>query len=111
MRVHGREHEGRLHVYTLGLTKFDHPEVEVFGVAHELLAKAQRFMLGLAQSVLKGARLEPGALVGERSAPLKVAVGGLDREQWEGIPCLELIPESDSSPDAAIAAWVTSLER
>jgi hypothetical protein len=100
-----RDHEGAVHAYTAGLVKFDLPEVEVYGVAPENAAMAERFLLALAQTVLTGARLEPGAVVGARSAPFKVAVGGLDRGLWEGVPCLELLPEGKATADDALAAW------
>jgi hypothetical protein len=49
-------------------------------------------------------------MVGAKEAPLKVAVGGLDRGMWEGIPCLELIPEGKGSADEAMGAWLTFVE-
>lgn len=109
VNVKVRPHEGRSHAYTLGMTKFDLPEVEVYGVSVANGEAARRFLIGLVQSVLLGARLEPGAVVGAKGAPLKVAVGGLDRSMWEGIPCLELIPDSKASVDDAIVAWAESL--
>jgi hypothetical protein len=109
VQVHHREHGGALHVYTLGLVKFDHPEVEVYGVRSETKQAAYRFMVGLSQSVLKGARLEPGATVGLLGKGLKVAVGGLDRAVWDGIPCLELIPDGNVTTDDAVKEWLRSV--
>jgi hypothetical protein len=109
VQAHHREHEGTLHVYTLGLVKFDHPEVEVYGIGQETKEAAYRFLTGLAQSVLKGSRLEPGASVGVKGQGLKVAVGGLDRAMWDGIPCLELIPGESGTTDDAVRAWLDSV--
>jgi hypothetical protein len=109
VQVHHREHEGALHVYTLGLVKFDHPEVEMYGIRQETKEAAYRFLVGLAQSVLKGTRLEPGASVGVKGQGLKVAVGGLDRRMWAGIPCLELIPGEKDATDDAVRAWLDSV--
>jgi hypothetical protein len=104
-----RLHEGSLHAYTLGLIKFDHPEVEVYGVSGANEDGAKRFLIALSQSVLMAARLEPGAVVGVKGNQLKVAVGGLDRGQWDGIPCVELIPAGKGTINEAIEAWVRSL--
>lgn len=106
-----RVHEGALHAYTLGLTKFDHPEVELYGLSGKSEDGAKRFLTALAQSVLLGSRLEPGASVGVKGSQLKVAAGGLDRGMWEGVPCLELIPEPQGTTDVAVAAWVASVDR
>jgi hypothetical protein len=103
--------EGTWHCYTLGLSKFHLPEVEMFGVAEANRATAARFLIGLAQSVLVGARLEPGATVGTKDAPLSVAVGGLDRGMWEGIPCVELIPAEGTTIDAALLSWYASVAK
>lgn len=103
--VRTREKDGAVHAYTAGLTKLDHPEVEITGIGEAHKETAERFLMALAQTVLLGTRLEPGAIVGETSAPLKVATGGLDRGMWEGIPCFELIPEVKSTVDEALLAW------
>jgi hypothetical protein len=108
VQVKHRQHEGSVHVFTCGLIKFDQPEVEVYGISEANTDSAARFLMGLAQSVLLGSRLEPGAVVGVKECALKVAVGGLDRGLWEGIPCLELIPEGKGTTDAAVVAWLGS---
>lgn len=112
-RVDAREHvavrfaasrEGH-HAYTLGLQKFGMPEYEVYRLEEADGAVAEAFLTGLAQSALLGAPAGAGARVGAESAPLEVRVGGLDRGQWEGIPCLELLPVAGKSPTGALAAW------
>ncbi len=109
VQVKHRLHEGSVHVFTCGLIKFDQPEVEVYGISGANTDSAARFLMGLAQSVLLGSRLEPGAAVGVKECALKVAVGGLDRGMWDGIPCLELIPEGKGTTDEAVVAWLGSV--
>ncbi len=110
VQVKHRPHEGRVHVFTCGLIKFDQPEVEVYGLSEVNTDTAARFLMGLAQAVLLGSRLEPGAVVGVQGSGLKVAVGGLDRGMWEGVPCMELIPEAKGTTDDAVIAWLSSVE-
>jgi hypothetical protein len=111
VQVTSRLRDGAIHAYTHGLVKFDHPEVEVYGLTGANEDGAKRFLLALVQSVLLGSRLEPGASVGVKGSQLKVAAGGLDRGMWEGIPCLELIPEGKGTSDEAVAAWLASVDR
>lgn len=108
VQIKSREIDGGWHVYTLGLTKFEQPEVEVQDIPLSTRPGAERFVLGLAQAVLTGQTLELGALVGAKDKPLKVVSGGLDRGQWEGIPCLELIAEDKGTQAEAVEAWIAS---
>ena len=108
VQIKARPHQDAWHVYTLGLSKFDRPEVEVYEINDEAKTAAERFMLGLAQAVLTGQVLEPGAQVGGKNRPLKVASGGLDSALWEGIPCLELLAEKDGGQSDSVAAWLDS---
>ena len=108
VQVKARELETGWNVYTLGLTKFDQPEIEVQEIPEKTKQGAERLILGLAQTVLTGQALAPGALVGAKNKPLKVATGGLDRGLWEGIPCLELIAEDKGTQAEAIDAWIAS---
>jgi hypothetical protein len=91
------------HVITLGLSKFALPEFEIYRVGERLLA--ERFLLGIAQGVLGGRPLAPGAQIGHRSAPFSVQVGGLDRGLWQGQACLELLPASGRDADECLRAW------
>ncbi|HXH60885.1 MAG TPA: hypothetical protein VNI20_05955 [Fimbriimonadaceae bacterium] len=109
VQVKVREHEGALHVFTLGLSKFDHPEVEVYGIEKDHKETAKRFMMALAQTVLRGTALPIGAAVGKPGSGFKVAGGGLDRGLWEGIPCLELVPEGKGTADEAVRAWLETV--
>lgn len=96
--------QGRLYSYTRGLRKFALPEFEMDGLRVDQESSARRFLLALCQTVLLGNLTEPGSLVGEAGSTLRVADGGLDRSMWEGIPCLELIPEACST-SLAVDAW------
>lgn len=108
VQIRSRELEPGWHVYTLGLTKFDRPEVEVQEIPEGTRSSAERLILGLAQTVLTGLTLVPGALLGAKGKQLTVATGGLDRGLWEGVPCLELIAEDKGTQAEAIEAWIVS---
>jgi hypothetical protein len=94
--------------WTRGLLKFSLPELEVGGLAPQWAEPAERFLLGLSQSVLCGRLLGLGDLVGSPKVPLRVATGGFDRGRWGGLPVFELIPEGNVSADECLAAWAGS---
>lgn len=112
-RVDAREHvvvrfepsrEGN-HAYTLGLQKFGMAEYEVYRLDDSDAPLAELFLMGLAQSALLGSAATAGSRVGSASKPFEVRAGGLDRGQWEGIPCLELLPPTGTDASAALMAW------
>jgi hypothetical protein len=102
-----REIPGRngLHLSTLGLSKFAMPELEVYGVEPSARDAGRLMLLGAAQTCLQGRKIEAGDRLGAAAAPLRVAEGGLDRRLWDGIPCLEVIPEGSGSVSANLLAW------
>lgn len=97
-----------LHLSTLGLSKFALPELEIYGVDPSVLHAGRLLLLGAAQTCLQGKKIEAGDRLGASSAPLRVAEGGLDRRLWDGIPCLELIPEGSGTVSANLLAWQDS---
>jgi len=101
----------RLWAYTRGLQKFSQPELEVFGVPPQLQPIAEQFLIGVSQSVLTGNLLALGGFLGSRKCPLQLAPGGLDRGQWEGVECFELIPPSGSSVADALKEWAEDSRR
>jgi hypothetical protein len=92
-------------IYTLGMQKFSLPEFEIFGVLSNQAGLAERFLLGIAQAALLGKIPELGGFLGAKKCPFQIAPGGLDRKNWEGIACYELIPPSGCSPSQALGAW------
>jgi len=92
-------------VHTLGMQKFQLPELELIGISEQSVPTATRFLEGLCQSVLSGKTLAEGDRVGDARKPLIVAAGGLDRGRWEGIACFELIPEKRASIQESLDAW------
>jgi hypothetical protein len=96
--------------FTLGLTKFSHPEFEIDRLVPSDAAAAEVFLLGLGQSVLRGHRFAPGDRVGSEAAPIQVVAGGHDRAQWDGVPCLDLLPDRSLNPTDALAAWQTEAQ-
>jgi hypothetical protein len=93
------------HLSTLGLAKFAMHEVEIDGVDQAAVAAGKMMLLGVAQSCLQGKKVEPGDRLGSPAKPLRVAEGGLDRGMWDGIPCLELIPDIQGETSASLLAW------
>lgn len=89
-------------VFTLGLQKFGLPEIEVKEVPSDRVNDAQKLLISLSQQVLLGRFVEPGAHVGFGNVLFDVAEGGLDRGQWEGIPCLELIPSRNRTVEECL---------
>jgi hypothetical protein len=77
-----------VHSYTRGMQKFAQPEFELQGLEPGSEVAAERLLIGLAQSVLEGRKIDVGARVGK----FELAHGGLDRGLWEGLACLELVP-------------------
>jgi len=100
-----------LNIYTKGMRKFAQPELEVNTIEEPLFKAAGTLLLSLAQTQLMGTPIQPGAIVGIDNAPMRVATGGLDRGLWEGIPCLELIPEKTGGLNDAIRLWSESIPR
>ena len=94
-------------MYTLGMQKFGMPEFELFGVPAAYFASAQALLLGVAQAGLNGKLPVVGSLVASRQCPLQVAEGGLNRGNWEGIKCDELIPPSGHTVVEALDAWAS----
>ncbi len=97
--------ENGLSAFTLGLQKLALPELEIVGLTELEEENAVRFLFGLAQWVLRGNLLRLGGKVGAPTAPFQIAQGGLDRRQWEGIPCLELLPPTQMTAGEALARW------
>lgn len=110
VEVKVRPLEAGLHLYTLGLSKFDHPEVEMYGLSPTSQEGAVRFLYGLAQAVLDGSKLEVGAEVGAKELPLKVAPGGLEKAVWGEKSCFELIPAQSGRLEEPISAWLATLQ-
>lgn len=98
--------ENGIHAFTLGLSKFALPELEIYGLLPGQETPAQRLLIAISQTILQGQTLDLGDRVGAKSAPFQVAPGGLDRAQWEGIPCFELIPARTASTAESLEAWI-----
>lgn len=103
VHVHSREVQGELHVYTKGLQKFALSEFEAYGVALEHLPKMTAILLALAQEALLGRKFEIGDKV-RMGSTFDLAVGGLDAALWEGVSCLELLPESGSNWESSLSS-------
>lgn len=85
--------DGKLSAYTLGMQKFALPEIEITELDPNAKRLAEPFLLYLSREILHGKLLSLGDRVGGRQTDFEVATGGIDRARWEGIPCVELLPE------------------
>ncbi len=99
------ESGGRPSIFTLGMQKFGLAEFELHEIGAGDEPTAGAFLLSLGQARFGGSEMNPGDRVGARSAPFDVAVGGLDRARWEGIPVFELLPSRGKTVAEALAAW------
>jgi hypothetical protein len=103
--VHFRTSAGAIHCFTLGMQKFNLPEIEVAGLLDADQAAAEAFMITLCETILLGRPLREGDRVGADADPFEVRVGGFDKALWEGIPVFELLPSTRSTATDALAAW------
>ncbi len=103
-----RAESAGLNLYTLGLQKFALPELEIKGVSPSESEIGQAFLLSLCQGILGGSKVELGQRVGHGDASFLVIQGGSNRAHWEGIPCFELVPNSNLTTSAILKLWKES---
>ncbi|MBS1714046.1 MAG: hypothetical protein JST30_06880 [Armatimonadetes bacterium] len=103
--IGSRRKDAGTSVYTQGLLKFSRPEIEITGLSDASVGTAALFLTSLASTVMEGKSLDPGDRLIDSEEGLQVAVGGLDRGQWDGVPCLELIPVRTGGLGAALDKW------
>lgn len=103
--VHSRVRENGFGMFTMGMQKFGLPEFEISGVGEAQAQTTARLLLGLCQGVLRGKSLTAGDSVGSKKAAFRIAAGGFDRGQWEGIPVLEVLPENTEDVNDVLARW------
>jgi hypothetical protein len=94
---------GGSYVHTLGLQKFGLSELEVIDVPGDQAEQAALVLLGLAQKMMMGVKVEAGDGLGPKGA-LVIAEGGLDRARWGQTKVFELIPADTGQLGAAIKA-------
>ncbi|MCA0359677.1 MAG: hypothetical protein LCH41_01350 [Armatimonadetes bacterium] len=101
----GRRDVGEgVNVFTMGLQKFDLPEVELT-VDPPQADLAEWFLGGVIEGILKGQPLELGQFMGNPKKPLQITAGGLDRGFWEGTPAFELIPPPGQTVSEAVQSF------
>ena len=93
------------YVHTLGLQKFGLPELEVNVVPTDHAEQAALVLLGLAQKMMAGIKVEAGDGLGPKGV-LVIAEGGLDRTMWGQTKVFELIPSVTGQIGSAIKAAV-----
>lgn len=97
--VHSRGSAAGVHTYTRGMQKFALHELEMQGLEPGSELAAERLMYSIAQRVLEGKLVSPGASIGK----FQLMEGGHDRALWEGTPCLELVPAKGVTVAQALA--------
>ncbi len=100
--------DGSIHVYTMGLSKFGMSELEFVSVKEPEQELAARFLMSLANQMLTGLRLDIGDTVGSKESAFSTVEGGLNREIWNGISCIEIIPQSGDL-SAGLRKWEEGL--
>ena len=98
-----------LHGYSLGMQKFALPEYEILNMMDEDQALADKFILALCQSVLKGDLTKTGDRFGAPDALFEARDGGFDTKLWQGLPVFELLPPTTVAPGEALRLWQESL--
>jgi hypothetical protein len=109
VQVFAMPRDGAFWLSTRGMQKFNLAELEMFGVGAGYVEAGRSLMITLCQQALLGNFYSLNDRVGDRSCPLQIGAGGLDRGTWEGILCHELLPPTKRTVDEAIAAWKASL--
>lgn len=96
-------------ISTRGMQKFNIAELEMFGVGTAHADDARSLLITLCQQALLGDFYSLNDRLGDRSCPLQIGAGGLDKGAWEGILCHELLPPTGKTVDEALTAWKASL--
>ncbi len=105
VRVMTMRVSGETTSHTLGLQKFDMPELELSGFEGSNSGLAEGFLMSAAQWALRGEKYEPGDKLGTGEGMMHVAQGGFDRARWDGIDCYELIPPPGRTVDEQLRLW------
>ncbi len=116
-RIDAREHvfvhhlsgEGGITAYTLGMQKFDLPELQIDNLNSESLPDATRFLMALSQTSLVGGFLKPGEKYGATRMPFIARQAGFDKRIWDGVDVLELLPSDLATSSECLQAWVLEL--
>jgi hypothetical protein len=92
--------------FTLGLQKFNLPELILTDVPTTHEPMARELLLATAQHCLNGQLIQAGDMVGEPPKAL-VAQPGPNTGQWEGVETLLLLPQTGDVSES-LAAWQAS---
>lgn len=98
IHVHARPQGNAGQLYTLGLSKFAMPELELLDVRPEAEIHGTALLYTAAQMALAGTKLKAGVRLGG----FQLEEGGQDKALWDGIPCLALVPSSPGGTSATL---------
>ncbi len=98
-----------IHLFTLGMQKFNLPEFEINGLEVTDLHLGESLLLSLCQGCLVGIFPKNGDRFGSKEFEFEIRDGGFDRGLWEGIEVIELLPPTLKTPGECLRAWHAAL--
>jgi hypothetical protein len=94
--VHILDRGASCYMRTLGMQKFNLPELEIDNVPIQLEPNTRRFLFGICQGQLKGFAVKPGSRVEAKYGEFEAQPGGMDAILWGkqplNFPVIELLP-------------------
>ncbi|MCG9894042.1 MAG: hypothetical protein MH204_01025, partial [Fimbriimonadaceae bacterium] len=103
--LQSRAEGGLLRLFTRGMRKFDLPEFEIVELTPDTAEKGAAVLAALADLSLSGRGLKAGDALNLDGLRVLLAPGGLDRGLWEGIACLEVLPEGPEPMSRSLTSW------
>lgn len=89
-------------VFSAGLKKLAVAELEITKVGPSNVDAATRLIVAAAHRILDQGPLTAGDVLSAGGAEFEVCAGGFNKAQWEGVPCLELMPVKGTDVNDAL---------
>ncbi|MGI8922874.1 MAG: hypothetical protein ACR2HJ_02340 [Fimbriimonadales bacterium] len=93
-------------ISTRGLSKFDVPEIEMYGIPDELREPAAEMVVVAAQQVLVGVPMKESETAFSVQSPLEVVRGTRQLSDWGGRSALELRDRGGDGAARGVDAWL-----
>lgn len=90
---------------TLGLKKFDLPEVQIPGLKESSQDLSRHFLGNLTQYILRGNLLSPGDTAGDENLPFRVVKDTSASRDGTTDVIYKLVPPPNTTPEDVIDAW------
>ncbi|MBA3725662.1 MAG: hypothetical protein H0W86_04205 [Armatimonadetes bacterium] len=94
-----------LWISTRGLSKFNIPEFEMYGISEELRVPAAEMVVVAAQQVLVGVPMKEGETAFSAESPLEIVRGTRQPSDWGGRSALELRDKGGEGAARGVEAW------